>query len=48
MEFIAKNILIVIAVIVLNLIPLILKKYKLVPITLIISLILMMLGVYFN
>jgi len=48
MEFIAKNIIIGIAVIVLNLIPLILKKYKLVPITLIISLILMMLGVYFN
>ena len=48
MEFIAKNVIIGIAIIALNLIPLILKKYKLVPITLIISLILMMLGVYFN
>lgn len=47
-ELILKNVLIGIAVIVINLVPIILRKYKLVPITLILSLILMMLGIYFG
>jgi len=47
-ELILKNVLIGIAVIIINLVPIILRKYKLVPITLILSLILMMLGIYFN
>lgn len=46
MELILKNVLIGSAVIILNLIPLILKKYKLIPITTIVSLILMLLGIY--
>ena len=48
MELILKNVLIGSAVIILNLVPIILRKYKLIPITLIISLILMMLGIYFG
>jgi len=48
MEIIIKNVLIGVAVIILNLVPLILKKYKLVPITLILSLIIMLLGIYLN
>src|SRR3989344_2775892 len=47
-EIIIKNVLIGVAVIILNLVPLILKKYKLVPITLILSLIIMLLGIYLN
>jgi len=45
-EIITKNILIGGVVIIINLIPLITKKYKLIPITALISLVLILIGNY--
>ena len=48
MEFITKNIIIGSIVIIINLIPLLTKKYKLIPITALISLVLILIGNYVN
>jgi len=48
MEFITKNIVIGSIVIIINLIPLLTKKYKLIPITALLSLVLILIGNYFN
>ena len=48
MEFITKNIIIGSIVIIINLIPLLTKKYKLIPITALISLVLILMGNYIN
>jgi len=48
MEIITKNIIIGSIVIIINLIPLLTKKYKLIPITALISLVLILIGNYIN
>jgi hypothetical protein len=48
MEFIMKNVIIGSIVIIINLIPLLTKKYKLIPITALISLVLILIGNYIN
>jgi len=48
MELITKNIIIGSIVIIINLIPLLTKKYKLIPITALISLVLILIGNYIN
>ena len=45
-QLITKNIIVGIIIILINIIPLILKKYKLIPITALISLILMLIANY--
>ncbi len=47
-ELATKNIVVGSIIIIINLIPLILKKYKLVPITALISLVLMLIANYLN
>jgi hypothetical protein len=48
MELIIKNVIIGSIVIIINAIPLLVKKYKLIPITALISLILILIGNYIN
>ncbi len=47
-ELVTKNIVVGVIIIVINIIPLVLKKYKLIPITALISLILMLLANYLS
>ena len=47
-EITTKNLVIGIIIILINVIPLILKKYKLIPITALLSLVLMLIGNYIN
>jgi len=47
-ELVTKNIIVGSMIILINLIPLIFKKYKLIPITALISLVLMLIANYLN